>query len=435
MIIKLVMKPSIFLPLALLLAVSTALNAQKYSISGKVTDAKTLLPITYANLSFTGTKTGCISDTYGNFSAKIDTLPVYLVISHIGYDTRQVWLEKGMDGIDILLNPAPSLLKEVEISSSGKPEAFYKDDEYSVLDYIVDNTFVYLLIFRYRLANAELLCKAENGDVLARSGLLPYKPARLFYDCLGYIHVLSADSAYQVYLRKDTLLFPHRASLTKFNATLSDCKVATPDWLYFSKQSLDKLAVSFYGINRKSGMRNELSVVADEYARRMLHRQPYDYYLMTMDTLPCTNAEMVEYSWVRKIQYKPNQSVLEKIGDTLAVFNTSTGGTDLYDQDGSFINHLDFKFIRSTNEKWTGCILADPMTHNIYTTYYRNGLVNLYRINFSDADLSRVYVTDHSFPQRVMICNNYVYYLYDMPGVMDNKKLFRDMIIETPSQN
>ncbi|HOX76571.1 MAG TPA: carboxypeptidase-like regulatory domain-containing protein [Bacteroidales bacterium] len=416
-----------FLSVILLSLIFFSLHAQKHPISGVVLDSETYSPLINANISLTGSRTGCTSGLDGAFTIQVDTLPVYMIISYLGYETQHIWIDSKAEGLNVLMKPTASLLKEIEISS-GKPEVFFKDDKYSILDYTIDHSFIYMIIFRYRTARAELICKKDNGEIIARSCTLPFKPTRLFADCLGYIHLLSPDSSYQVFLNKDTLLFPHRATLSKFYGTLSDCITSTADWLYFRKESNDKLSVSFYRINRHSGLRSEINTYRDEDAFRMLRDHPYDYYLLTMDTLPASFNEMIAYSWVKKIQYKSNLSVMEKTGDSLVIINTTDGSVDILNISGYLVNHLQMPLSQHTGEKWMKNILNDPVSHCLYTTFLKNGRLHLYKLDLSKGHLQKTLTLAHSFPQHVMVHNNYLYYLYDVPGLMDNKQLLRESI-------
>jgi hypothetical protein len=266
---------------------------------------------------------------------------------------------------------------------------------------------------------------SDNGDTLARSAQLWFKPTGLFPDCLGYIHVMSADSSYQVFLRKDTIIFPHKADIYKFRSTLSNCVTSSEDLLFFREESPDHLIVNFYFINRISKQKQYLASVRDEAKLQVLRNNPYDYYLLLMDTMPCSNVEMVEYTFVNKILYKPNASVLEKTGDTLILFNTTDGSFDLYNLNGKYISGSKMPVDIRGYEKWTGEIHFDQITHIPYTYFTKNGRFIVYRIDLKTGDLNRILVTDHVFPRKLRIHHNCLFYLYDVPGTGDKKHLFK----------
>src|SRR5512133_1413565 len=189
-----------FLALLLLFTIATVYSQRKYTyFYGNITDQQTQKPIPGVNISFPGLKHGYATDKKGELSFFIDTIPVYMQISHMGYETTRIWLDATSPKLNIRLAPAAVQLKEVEIVAKAGPEAFYKDNSYAVLDYALDTGRVYILIYRFSLASAEVLCKSMEGELLASSGRLPFRPDSLFKDCLRNVHVLCHDSCFQVY--------------------------------------------------------------------------------------------------------------------------------------------------------------------------------------------------------------------------------------------
>lgn len=415
---------------AVLACLCLTATAQKLRILGNVQDRNTFSSITNANISIAGTKEGCSTGLAGEFSITPDTLPVFLIISHVGYETQQIWVEKSsVDvGLNILLQPSVKLLSEIEVTATHEAVTFFKDEAYNVLDYETENTLVYLLVYRFHLARAQLICLSDQGDTISTSGPLPFKPTKLFQDCLGFLHVLSEDSAYQVYLYKDHILFPYHSSIRKFLSTMSGCVASDEDWLFFREESLDHLTVNFFRVNRTTKKRNYLASAADAEKKKILRDNPRDYYYLTMDTLPATSAEIIEYTWVNKILYKANSSVMKKIGDTLVLFNTTDGTMSFYNLDGKNLSVLKSPLISSSGEKWTQEILFDEMNHQAYTTSWKNGKLKVFRIDLTSGKLIYQFTTGHIFPEKLRINNNTLYYMYHYPGSGENKQLFRQKL-------
>jgi hypothetical protein len=403
-------------------------EAQLPLIRGKIMDEATHKGIANVNLSLIGSTRGGITDHDGFFSIVTDTIPIYLTASHLGYETQMLWIDHAIDGITILLKPSVKMLDEIEIMSEKGPESFFEDKHYAVLDYEVENTLIYLLIYRCRLSRAELICKSVGGDTIAKTAILSFKPTCLFYDCLGKLHVLSADSAYQVYVRKDTMIFLHKADIRKFQKTLIDCVAANEDWLVFREESPDHMTVNFYRIHRKSKLKFHLASTHDKEKLQMLRNNPRDYYLLLCDTIPDSYGAMIEWIWVRKILYKPNASVVKKISDTLVLFDVTEGKASLYDINGSFISEISFPLLGKGREKWTKEIYVDEMTHKLYTTCIQDGRFVLYRYDLDAGELKQVCRSAFTFPQKIRVNLNFLYYLYDSPGEWDNKKLYRQKI-------
>jgi hypothetical protein len=403
-------------------------HAQEYTIQGKVVDEITHTGLANVNISLIGSTRGGITDHEGYFNVVSDTIPVFLVASHLAFETQRIWIENLSGGLTILMKPVTKMLNEVEIKAEKGPEPFYKDKHYAVLDYEVENTLVYLLIYRYRLDRSELVCKSIEGDTIAKSAVLSFKPTGLYYDCLGKIHVLSSDSAYQVYLRKDTLILLYKADIRKFRETLTDCLASNKDWFVFREESRDHLTVNFYRIHRRTNMKFYIASLGDPSLNRMLLYNPSDRYCLMTDTIPDSFEAMVEWAWVRNILYKSNASALKKIGDTLVLFNVNDGKVSMYDINGPLLSESSFPLLGKAREKWTKEIYVDECTHSIYTTCLHDGTLILYRYNFDTGQLERVCRSTFIFPQKIRVNQNYLYYLYDSPTVWDNKNLYRQRI-------
>jgi len=405
-----------------------ALIAQKTVISGQVLAEESFTPVAYVNISIFGTNAGCATDVNGEFSVKAESLPVYLIISHVGYETQRIWLEHAVEGMSILLKPAAKILNEVEVRSKSEAVPFFQDDNYTVLDYEVGNTLVYLLIYRYGLARPELICKSVNGDTVATSGRLPFKPVSLFSDCLGYLHVLSNDTAYQVFADRNTIIFPYRTEIQRFLKTMSGCVASSEDWLYFREESIDRLVINFYRIHRKTRTMQYFASASD-YANLMhLRKNPGDYYYLAMDTLPATPDEIVQWMWVRRILYQANASVLKKLGDTLVVINTAEATLNIYDNSGKYLAVYTMPVDKMSGEKWQHEIIFDELTHLPYTTFLKGGKMKVYRIDLSNGKLIYKVTTGFVFPEKIKIDNGYLYYMYNQPGINDTKKVYRQRI-------
>lgn len=395
---------------------------------GTVLNRETRQAIKGANITISGTRRGTTSDGSGEFTITIYNLPVYMNVSHVGYETQKIWLDNPFPAITILLNPATTSLPEVEIKAKYQPEPFFKNNLYSVLDYEVDSNRVCLLIYRFRLVNSELICKSADGDTIARSGLLHFKPASLFHDCMGNIHVLSADSVYQVKREGDHLMLFYQADMPKFRSVLSNCVASTENLLFFRKESPDRLSAEFYTVDRKNSRRQYLASVSDKARLKLLRDNPYDQFLLMMDTIPGDPGTAAEWAWVKKILYKPNSSSLYKIGDLMGIFNSTEYTLSLYTLTGEFTSKLKMPVEAVKDGRWTTEIYIDEICRKAYTSFRKGEIFTIYRIDLNTGELKRVVNIEHSYPQKIRIHNNFLFYLYDLPAEGDNRHLFRQKL-------
>jgi len=403
-------------------------QGQNFYFYGKVIDRETRYPISSANITFTGTDLGSNTNNKGEFSFFIDTIPVYMTVSHLGYETQRIWLDNTSASITVMLRLQAQMLQEIEVKAFNEPELFFKDTQYSVLDYDVDSNRVYMLIYRFRLAESELLCLSISGDTASCSGSLPFRPTGLFHDCLGHMHILSHDTAYQVFRDSSILRLIHPAEIERFRRTLSDCVASAGDLLFFRKLSRNQVGVEFYTINRQTSQRQHLTNANDEEKMKMLRRNPDDNAMMMMSHIPDSRDAFQEYAWVKKVLYKPNTSTLYKTDNILCVFNTADYTLEFYTLNGVFSAKLKLQIQETNDGRWTTEIYIDEIDQKAYTSFLRNGKLTLYRIDLNNGDLKRVISTTHMYPQKIKVHNNFLFYLYDIPGEGDNKQMFRQKL-------
>ena len=101
------------LPTFLFILLSTGIFSQQQtpiSIFGSVSDETNNTPLPYVNVILEGTNRGTVTNELGEFVLKIDSLPVRLVISHVGYDR----LEMVVNSSD---NPTQVALKTSTLQS------------------------------------------------------------------------------------------------------------------------------------------------------------------------------------------------------------------------------------------------------------------------------------------------------------------------------
>ena len=104
------------------LFVGTVMVAQT-TISGTVTEAKTVQPIPGANIKVSGKSIGTTTDFDGNFSFTVnEEIPYRIEISLIGYSTVTVEITKNNQIVNVALEEIATALDEVVVSASRTPE-------------------------------------------------------------------------------------------------------------------------------------------------------------------------------------------------------------------------------------------------------------------------------------------------------------------------
>jgi hypothetical protein len=391
---------------------------------GVVSEEGTKQGLPGVNLHIKGTRIGTVTDKTGAFSFFTDSLPSTLIVSHVGFETKSVLLDETSFRLSLYLKRKVAELQEVEIKADLL-EHFFKDDHYAVLDYDVDSNLVWLLIFRQRVSQSELICKNIYGDTVATSQLFTFKPVNLFRDCLGTLHVLSRDSGFQVFQAGKTIQLIHPVKLKKFEDILKNCVASTNDILYFKKITDHGLNVEYYGVNRKTLMQKTISRVGDEKKLKMKRRNPEDAYFLMSARPPESRDDFVTWNYVHKVLYRPVKAMLYQVGSYMCIFNNPEQQVEFYDHEGNFSYKLSLRIEQVNDGRWTQEITIDKFSEKVYTTFLRNGVCTIYRIDLNSGILIRQLSLVHPFPEKVRINNGWVYYLYDLSAEADNKMLFR----------
>lgn len=91
--------------------------AQNKSVSGKVTDSKDGSPLIGASVVAKGTSVGAITDINGIFKLSVPASSTALVVSYIGYVTKEVPITS--EAVNVTLDPTNNSLNEVLVTGYG----------------------------------------------------------------------------------------------------------------------------------------------------------------------------------------------------------------------------------------------------------------------------------------------------------------------------
>lgn len=394
---------------------------------GVVANENNRKPLEGVNLHIEGTRTGTSTDRKGAFSFFTDTIPAVMTVSHLGFETKSVFLDETSFNLSIYLHPRVTLLTEVEITAHPL-ESFYQSPQFSVLDYDIDSNQVWLLIYRYKLSKSELICMNLTGDTLAKSEQLTFKPEYLFRDCIGTLHVTGHDSGYQVYKHESVVELIHPVRLKKFEDVLKNCVASSPSTLYFKREIENGLSVEFFGVSKTNLGRKTISKVSDEEKLKMKRRNSEDAWLLNSARPPDSREDFVTWNYVHKVLYRPVSARLLLIGMYACIFNTAAAEIEFYDSLGNYSYKLKMLTGKVTEGRWTKEIADDKLTGKVYTFYLNGGRCTVYEINPDTGVLRSVLILKHVFPEKIRIYNGWVYYLFDEDVKADNKILYRQKL-------
>ena len=97
------------------------LIAQSPGISAIIYDAVTKAPLAFVSVTLKGTTNGTVTDIDGHFSFNKLPADAVLLISYIGYKTKEFRIEKAITAGSIFIEPADGQLESVVISTNENP--------------------------------------------------------------------------------------------------------------------------------------------------------------------------------------------------------------------------------------------------------------------------------------------------------------------------
>jgi len=99
-----------------LLCLFPVLADARFSLNGIVGDAETGEALENASIRIEATGVGTLADESGAFRLSVDTFPTTLLISHVGYETREMHLPTAPDApLSVLLLSVPYLMEETVV--------------------------------------------------------------------------------------------------------------------------------------------------------------------------------------------------------------------------------------------------------------------------------------------------------------------------------
>ncbi|HEU0112265.1 MAG TPA: carboxypeptidase-like regulatory domain-containing protein, partial [Flavisolibacter sp.] len=108
--------------LAALFFTLTTAYAQGVTLSGTVKNAVTQESVPAVSVTVKDGPQGTFTDGSGAFKLTVPQVPVTLVFSSIGFETREITVENATASIDVSFTPASTLGQEVVISATRTPQ-------------------------------------------------------------------------------------------------------------------------------------------------------------------------------------------------------------------------------------------------------------------------------------------------------------------------
>ncbi len=410
-------------------------------IRGIIKDQSTQIPIEGVNIRIQNTYAGTTTNAQGIFEIRVRNLPAILVITHIAYFGKQIIVTQSQaDSINVFLSPRPIDLDEAEITSD--PYKVFKGKHQEIIDYDFLDTNLLILSYNFNKNRHELIVTDEYYDTLSIKDVSYLKkPGQIFKDCMGNCHLLTKDTAYQIYFERETLYLIYPNSVQKLYNLLGNCLFETNTHLAFQgntdkTQNLDysaSLHANIPGINSKNDAWKHLFyfvnkqthektilIATNEWEKK---RDAYDHTMFLINSGSVRHFSDI-LRFAEMVYYKPAFQTLKLLNDSIYYFNHLKSRIDIYVEDLALADtiHIDYQ----NRKNWKPVIIIDRVKNKAYTIFTIGAKFSLAEINLRNGSVKEVHKIEKLFPSKIRVNNGYLYFLYnDVNNVWGTKRLFQ----------
>ncbi|MFK7785201.1 MAG: hypothetical protein AB8B56_08795 [Crocinitomicaceae bacterium] len=328
-------------------------------------------------------------------------------------------------------------IENVEIHASKEKEIVFGDSKHYVLDFYVGSKGKFLLLKRRK---SYLVCSLDDELNIESHLQLEFKPQKLFADCLGFLHVLSSDSMYQIEIVENKLIIYETSPISLYHAFFENCITSNRSQLVVKHLEEFNQTTVFTGINRTNNQRNELYRVEDP----MLVHSAQDTYdslmfydpgdLAIMGGIKGYDLEFTYYydfihhhkqelNFFEQIVTLPDYIPVFSMDDTTVIFDYMNEQVVLLDDGGQVQKAHPISF--DTGRQ----ILFDQGTHQFYAAFIDKGAQVYGHLSTTDFELeSETKISKQAHIPKAIIYGDMIYYLGKLSMSDNLNKLFRQRV-------
>lgn len=277
------------------------------------------------------------------------------------------------------------------------------EDEY-VLDYIFYDDDCLLL----SKIKDEYCLRLVNDDFKEQTRLnIAVKPEEIYTDCMGYKHLITRDSAYQIYIENKQLflLFPQEKD--HFLGLLENCVGTTGNGLVYETFMHKNQTHMFIEFDTVNAVNNLLYVAQDME----------NYYSLREDQLRLEADWASSPNNLAAMGIVFNHMVLSKEA-YVPFFNLDTGflilnhRVDLAIKGNNFTSKEVFPIVYHKKESWADHIIQSENGDVFYAKLLDGGLLEIENLGKDLKSVGKVSkIMDHTFPQKLKVKDGFLYYI------------------------
>ncbi|MEM8908126.1 MAG: hypothetical protein AAGD05_09800, partial [Bacteroidota bacterium] len=267
-----------------------------------------------------------------------------------------------------------------------------------------------------------LLVLDETGQQVHRRRLIDQKPSRLFKNCIGELHLITAFKAFDLRVDQSGIHLQNGIWLSDFGELVNPCVLATDNFVYFSQYYYQGQALKYH--TRAIGSEavvHQLPLIQDDPNICLLIedaglRLPHSGDLWEVNV----SQELVQ---LREMDYRIRGALrmfYPKIyapiygkDSLIFVFNHPESRLQYFKETGEALLEIPIDYHHS--KKWKKQVLVDEITGKAYTSFHTRWGERICPIHVEDGTLGPGVELDRAFVQKQKIRAGNLYFLYHNP--------------------
>jgi len=325
-------------------------------------------------------------------------------------------------------------LGEVEVSY--KKEIAYGDRRYFITDFHVGDRGTFVLMNRF--SKYVIYHLDDNMEPKAKLHL-NFRPTRFFNDCLGFLHIVARDSIRQLELVNDSLVIWETNPIRFYSKYLRNCVGSNKNGMINKRYLNFNQTLAYYQDLKNENTRKRIYTVEDSVALRSIIEQAQDLAGgPVFSTLKGQELDSIQLKYARE-RYNSQQFFFRHVvrpvfnplhvkDDTTYVFDHVNSRVVALSDTGAYLKDVPISYHKSKH--WEERLLYDKKQKRFYALEMKGGVHTWMLLSSKSFKvIRRTNITEHAYPEKVIIYGGYAYYLYKKDLNDNLNKLFRQRVI------
>lgn len=437
--------------LLLLVLIPAVLPGQQATVRGIVRDSLSGQPLEGVVIFSRQSGAFTHTDRAGAYTLRVDdALPMELNAQLFGFRTSAVTVQPLRAGairtVDFLLVPLIFDQPTVVIRP-GVPDTVWGDAVLAVADFVWTSRGLVMLACekekrwkresegkRTLYSGCRIIALDTTGAERFRLGL-PEDAEKLYLSCFDDVFVIGRQGVHWLDERDGFQLVP--MSREEFDEQVNPIVDTLAGRTYLSTWQPDYPAFEYTAWNPADSSLTRLRYIVNEEVMT-LFRSSFKY-LGPRDKLEAFKYELrtgIEKEiaagymsgFASSMYFEPMNAPLFILGDRLLLFDHHHDQLTSFDRRGQATDSTLIAYHRSHSGSWSGKLLQDRVTGEVYTTMRRAGYTTLHAIDASTGTTRSVRRLHWPYVSQVAVRNGWAYYLYRPFESSQRQFLYREKL-------